>query len=364
MTSGADDLHPNGTDTIVLIHGLWVTALIWEQWIARYRARGYRVLAPGWPGLDRGVGELRRDPSRDRPSARDRHRRSLRPSDRRTRPCAGSHRALPRRAGRPDPARRRPWRCRRRDQPGTTGSTHVPAAYDQRRHPGPAQLSRRHSAVTLTARQFRRALTGALDDPQAETAYARYTIPAPGGLIRQAAFPGRTRVRFGNQARAPLLLIGGGKERIFPASLTRASSGGTPGRRRSLATGSTPADPTTRSASQAGNTWPTTRCGGPWTTPGRTSDPRQPSSDKNRPVWSPDRCGPGRADEHHRKEETGTGTEPWVCAAFQENGSAGMSGWAPSSADRGPRGKNFRPHSRWALVAIQERSTSAKYVLV
>ena len=62
-TWGADDLHPNGTDTVVLIHGLWMTALIWEQWIARYRARGYRVLAPGWPGLDRGIAELRRDPS-------------------------------------------------------------------------------------------------------------------------------------------------------------------------------------------------------------------------------------------------------------------------------------------------------------
>ena len=94
--------------------------------------------------------------------------------------------------------------------------------------------ARRRSAVTLTARQFRRALAGALDDQHAETAYARYTIPAPGGLVRQAAFPGRTRVRFGNQSRAPLLLIGGGKDRIFPASLTRATKGGTPGRRRSL----------------------------------------------------------------------------------------------------------------------------------
>lgn len=37
----------------------------------------------------------------------------------------------------------------------------------------------RRGAVTLTARQFRRALAGALDDQQAETAYARYTIPAP-----------------------------------------------------------------------------------------------------------------------------------------------------------------------------------------
>ena len=81
----------------------------------------------------------------------------------------------------------------------------------------------RRGTVMLTPRQFRRALTGSLDDQQAETAYAHYAIPAPGSLVKQAALPGRARVRFGNQARAPLLLIGGGKDRLFPASLTRAS---------------------------------------------------------------------------------------------------------------------------------------------
>jgi len=59
----AEDVHPNGTDTIVLIHGLWVTGLIWEHWAERYRARGYRVLASDWPGLDAGIAELRRDSS-------------------------------------------------------------------------------------------------------------------------------------------------------------------------------------------------------------------------------------------------------------------------------------------------------------
>ena len=39
---------PNRTtpDTIVLIHGLWMTPLSWEHWVERYSGRGYRVLAP------------------------------------------------------------------------------------------------------------------------------------------------------------------------------------------------------------------------------------------------------------------------------------------------------------------------------
>ena len=51
------------TDTIVLIHGLWMTPLSWEHWVERYRARGYEVLAPAWPGMDGDIEQLRADPS-------------------------------------------------------------------------------------------------------------------------------------------------------------------------------------------------------------------------------------------------------------------------------------------------------------
>ena len=37
-------------NTIVLIHGLWMTPLSWDYWIDRYEARGFRVLAPAWDG--------------------------------------------------------------------------------------------------------------------------------------------------------------------------------------------------------------------------------------------------------------------------------------------------------------------------
>ena len=55
--------HQTSPDTIVLIHGLWMTPLSWEHWIDRYSARGYRVLAPAWPGMDVDIEQLRADTS-------------------------------------------------------------------------------------------------------------------------------------------------------------------------------------------------------------------------------------------------------------------------------------------------------------
>jgi pimeloyl-ACP methyl ester carboxylesterase len=54
---------PAAPDTIVLIHGLWVTPRSWEKWIERYEGRGYRVLAPAYPGFEVEVEALNEDPS-------------------------------------------------------------------------------------------------------------------------------------------------------------------------------------------------------------------------------------------------------------------------------------------------------------
>jgi len=51
--------HP---DTVVLIHGLFMTALSWENWVTRYTDKGFRVIAASWPGMD-DIEALRRDPS-------------------------------------------------------------------------------------------------------------------------------------------------------------------------------------------------------------------------------------------------------------------------------------------------------------
>ena len=47
-------------DTVLLIHGLYLTHHSWEGWIARYEQRGMKVLAPGWPGMEGPVEEQRR----------------------------------------------------------------------------------------------------------------------------------------------------------------------------------------------------------------------------------------------------------------------------------------------------------------
>src|ERR671917_200376 len=54
---------PAAPDTIVLIHGLWVTPRSWEHWIEHYENKGYRVLAPAYPGLEVEVEALNEDPS-------------------------------------------------------------------------------------------------------------------------------------------------------------------------------------------------------------------------------------------------------------------------------------------------------------
>ena len=50
-------------DTIVLIHGPWLTPRSWEGWAERYARRGYRVLVPAWPGMEAEVEALNADPS-------------------------------------------------------------------------------------------------------------------------------------------------------------------------------------------------------------------------------------------------------------------------------------------------------------
>jgi len=50
-------------DTIVLVHGFWVTPRSWEQWKSRYEAKGYQVIAPAYPGFEVEVEALRADPA-------------------------------------------------------------------------------------------------------------------------------------------------------------------------------------------------------------------------------------------------------------------------------------------------------------
>ena len=225
----ANSVHPNGTDTIVLIHGLWVTALSWEHWIERFRARGYRVLAPNWPGMDGGIGELRRDPSQvgglsmtELTGHYDRIVRQLDPPPVIIGHCVGGlvvQLLLDRGLGAagvaiaPAPAkgvRKLPLPLLRAGVPALRG----PASW--------------RNAVTLTPSQFHHAYSSTLDERQAAAAYERYHVPGPSRIICQVSLANFvphavTHVNFDREQRAPLLLTAGGDDHIFPLPVTRAN---------------------------------------------------------------------------------------------------------------------------------------------
>ena len=94
ISTGGVESEANMTDnaptTVVLIHGLWMTALSWEHWVERYEARGFEVIARSWPGMDADVETLRRDTSGRRPGDRG-HRRPLREDRRGARRAADHH---------------------------------------------------------------------------------------------------------------------------------------------------------------------------------------------------------------------------------------------------------------------------------
>src|SRR6476619_1555664 len=60
MATPASDAAPN---TIVLIHGFWVTPRSWEHWKSHFEAKGYTVLTPAYPGFEVEVEALRADPT-------------------------------------------------------------------------------------------------------------------------------------------------------------------------------------------------------------------------------------------------------------------------------------------------------------
>src|SRR5439155_11821028 len=62
-TRADERLFTMNVTTIVLIPGLWMTALSWEHWVKHYGEKRYSVIAANWPGMEGDIGLLRRDPS-------------------------------------------------------------------------------------------------------------------------------------------------------------------------------------------------------------------------------------------------------------------------------------------------------------
>jgi alpha-beta hydrolase superfamily lysophospholipase len=214
--------------TIVLINGLWMTALSWEHWARHYTDKGYCVIAANWPGMEGDVEQLRRDPSSfanlGLTEVVDHYEQII--GELETPPViigygfGGLIAQI---------LLDRGW--------GAAGVAIASAPVK-----GIARLplsmlklafsvlgnSLSNKAASLTAEQFRRAFANSLTETESLDAFKRYIVPAPNRVLLQTALANFTphtaaTVNFRNDTRAPLLLVAAGKDRVVPSSLVRAN---------------------------------------------------------------------------------------------------------------------------------------------
>jgi pimeloyl-ACP methyl ester carboxylesterase len=215
--------------SIVLIHGLWMTSLSWENWVTRYAAQGYPVVASSWPGMDGNIEHLRRDPSAIATlgidTIVDHYEEIIRNLD--SPPLIIGHSfgglitqiLLDRGLGAagvaiaPAPVK---------------GIIFLPLSTLRVSFPALSNPANNHRAVPLTAEQFHYAFTNNLSEQESLAVYERYAVPGPDHVLFQAAFANfnphaATAVDFHNDHRAPLLLISGGNDHVSPESVVEAN---------------------------------------------------------------------------------------------------------------------------------------------
>ena len=217
-------------DTIVLIHGLWMTPLSWEHWIERFEARGYKVLAPAWPGMDTDLEQLRQDTSAiddlGIEEIIDSYDSTIRALD--TPPIIMGHSfggaftevLLDRGLGAAGVGI---------DAAAVRGITKLPFSTLRSGFPILKSPLNKHRAVPLTFEEFHYSFTNTVDDEEAKAAFERYAAPGPGRVLWEGAFANfnprsALKLDFKNDDRAPLLLIAGGSDHVVPASIDKATS--------------------------------------------------------------------------------------------------------------------------------------------
>ena len=220
------------TDTIVLVHGLWMTPRSWEHWVDHYERLGYKVLTPAYPGLEVEVEALRADPSPIASvtvPATIRHLEGI-IGGLKDRPIIMGHSfggaltqiLLDHGFGAAGVAI---------DSVPTEGVLTVPLSQIKASFPVLDNPANRHKAVPFTPEQFHYAFTNTLTDEESAKVYERYHVAAPGrwlwnGILANFT-PGHqdTWVDYANENRAPLLFIAGGSDHIVPPAVNKSNAG-------------------------------------------------------------------------------------------------------------------------------------------
>ena len=220
---------PTTPDTIVLIHGMWMAPRSWEKWVERYSSRGYRAMAPAWPGLDRDIADIRRDPSSldglGVTEILDHYDRIVRGLDRPPIIMGHSFGALftqlllDRGLGAAGVAI---------DSAPARGILRLPFSTLRSAWPALKNPANRRRSFTLSPKQFRYRFGNTMSEEESNAVYDEHYIPGTGRVLFQAGLANFnpnavTKVDFRRPGRAPLLMIVGEKDRVAPPSIVRAN---------------------------------------------------------------------------------------------------------------------------------------------
>lgn len=220
-----------GPDTIVLVHGFWVTPRSWEHWIEFYQKQGYTVLAPAYPGFEVEVEALNADPAPIEklrvPAIIEKFESVI--AGLATPPIIMGHSAggaftqilLDRGLGAAGVAI---------NSAPTEGVPVVPFSQIKATFPVLRNPANHHRAVGYTHEQWHYAFTNTFSDDESRALYERYHIPASGRILWDSSLanllPGHqdTWVDFRNDERAPLLFISGGEDHLMPPAIQRSNA--------------------------------------------------------------------------------------------------------------------------------------------
>ena len=222
---------PSAPDTIVLVHGFWVTPRSWEDWAARYEARGFRVLAPAYPGFEVEVEALNADPTPivelTAPAIIEKLESVVRELE--SAPIIMGHSAggaftqvlLDHGYGAVGVAI---------NSAPTEGVRVTPLSQIRSFFPVLKNPANHHRAVGFNQDQWHYAFTNTFGEEESRRLYERYAIPASGRILWNSVLanyepgPQDIWVDYDNDKRAPLLFLSGGEDHLMPPKVQESNA--------------------------------------------------------------------------------------------------------------------------------------------
>ena len=213
---------------LILIHGAWLSARSWENYVDYFGTRGFAVSAPEWPRKKGDVEEMRETAEESAglgvQEIVDHYATLI--GELAQPPVLVGHSygglfvelLLDRGLGRAGVAM---------SPAPPKGILKLPFSTLKAGAPALAHPSKRHGVVTLTLEEFTYGFVNTFSAGDAAAAYDRYAVPETGQIFYEAGFANfhlhpPTEVHFKNGARAPLLIVGAGEDHTVPASLSKA----------------------------------------------------------------------------------------------------------------------------------------------